>query len=387
MKDEKHHSEMKLNAIPINTGTTRNVPEPVLQILKTEIDNQTEQNIIRPLNKATPWLHSMVIVNKKGGGFRLCVDFRRINEQIVRPTNPQQTPWEIVRTLPKGIKYFAVFDAFKGYHQVELDEASQELTAFMTPFGRYCYNRFPMGLTSAGDVFTLLYGNAIDPVTDSRRCIEDTLITANTTTEHLEKTKRFFETCRTNGITLNLKKIQWDQREVIFGGILLSAEDYQPDPKLNTALSHFPTPKNLTDMLFFLGLANQLCNFSDGITKILAPLKPLHKKSNQFMWLPEHEEAFSKVKQYLSSGQTLAYYNPKLKTRLSSDASRLNGPGFVLKQKQSDGNWKPVQAGSRFLTTAEVNYAMVKLELLCIVWATVKCQMFIEGLPKEQLEI
>jgi hypothetical protein len=60
----------------------------------------------------------MVIGHKKGGGLRLCVDFRQINGQIVRPTNPQQTPWEIIRTLPKGIKHFAVFVAFIGYHQV-----------------------------------------------------------------------------------------------------------------------------------------------------------------------------------------------------------------------------------------------------------------------------
>ena len=315
----------------------------------------------------------MVVVAKKGsGGLRVCVDFTKLNKYVIRPTNPQPTPWETVRNLPKGTTHYAVFDALKGYHQIELDEESQELTAFMTPFGRYVYLRLAMGLTSAGDVFTLQYGNATDESTDGLRATEDTLIRGSTTSELIQNTRKFFEACRTNGITLNTKKIQWDQSEVLFGGFKLGPNGYTPDPNLAKALSEFPMPKNGTDVRSFFGLANQLCNFQDNIAQILAPLKPLLKKGTMFQWLPEHESAFAEAKQHLSSAKTLAYYSPSRPTRLISDASRLYGLGFVLKQQQEDGQWKPVQAGSRFITPAESRYAMCELELLGIAWAAKK---------------
>ena len=194
--------------------------------------------------------------------------------------------------MPKGIKHFAVFDALKGYHQIVLDEESQLKTAFMTPFGRYMYLRLAMGMISAQDVFTLDYGNVVDPVTEGRRCTEDTLIYANTEAELVTKTEKFLEACHKGGITLNLKKVQWDKPEVIFGGFLLNSDGYQPDPALGKALSEFPRPKSITDMRSFFGLANQLCNARDDIAEIMAPFKSLMKKGIPFAWLPEHEEAF-----------------------------------------------------------------------------------------------
>ena len=388
MKAAPHHIELKPYAKPVNTGASRNVPEPQKNALKRELDNLENQGITKPIDQATPWLHPMVIVPKKGSpDLRICVDFTRLNEHVIRPLNPQPTPWEIVRNLPTGCTHFAVFDALKGYYQVELDEESQLLTAFMTPFGRYVYKRLPMGLSSAGDVFTLLYGNATDEATNNLRATEDTLITGRTKAELIENTRKFFKACEKNGITLNTKKIQWDQREVLFGGFIVGPDGYSSDPSLAKALSQFPMPKSGTDVRSFFGLANQLCNFSDAIAEILCPLKSLLKKGTTFQWMPEHEAAFQKARKYLSSNQTLAYYCPRRPTRLISDASKLFGLGFVLKQKQDNGLWMPVQAGSRSITTAEQNYAMCELELLGIVWACKKTQMFTEGLNKDQFEI
>jgi hypothetical protein len=130
-----------------------------------------------------------------------------------------------------------------------------------------------------------------------------------------------------------------------------------------------------------------MCNFSDEIAELMAPLKSLLKKGTVFQWLPEYEDAFQKIRTHLSSERTLAYYSPERRTRLISDASRLFGIGFVLKQEQANGDWKPVQAGSRFLTEAESRYAMCELELLGITWACTKTAMFIEGLPRERFQI
>ena len=183
-----------------------------------------------------------------------------------------------------------------------------------------------------------------------------------------------------------MSKVQWMKSEVIFAGYIIREDGYEIDPKLNEALRSFPRPENITDLRSFFGLANQTCNFSDSIAEIMDPLKPLLKKGNAFLWLPEHESAFEKARKMLSNSKTLAFYEPKRQTRLQVDASRLKGLGFVLKQFHN-GTWKTVQAGSRFLSEAETRYAMIELELLAIVWACQKTRMLIEGLSRKNFTI
>jgi hypothetical protein len=388
MKNGLYHIDLDPDAVPINTGASRMIAEPYMPALKQEIESLKAQGIIEEVTGATPWLHPIVVVPKKNTtDIRMCVDLTKLNRYVQRPVNPQLTPWEVIRNIPSGTKHYAVFDALKGYHQIDLDEESRALTTFMTPFGRFRYCRLPFGLSSAGDVFTLKYGNAVDEAVDGRRATEDTLLRGATLQDLVENTEEFFKSCLDNNITLNLKKIQWDKKEVLFGGYLLTPQGYQIDPALNKALAEFPTPKNQTDVRSFCGLANQTCNFSNEISELLSPLKSLLKKGTKFDWLPEFQTAFEKARAHLSSTKALAFYNVTKPTRLIADASRMFGLGFVLKQEVEPTVWKTVQAGSRFLSPAETRYAMVELELLAICWATNKCKMFIEGLPRAQFEI
>jgi len=175
MKGGQHHIELEPFAKPVCSGALRNVAEPQKEALKKELDDLVRQEIIEFVEGPSEWLHPIVIVPKKDGNIRMCVDLTKLNKYIKRPVNPQPTPWEVVRTVPKGKKHFAVFDALKGYHQIELDEESRALTTFLTPFGRFRYKRLPMGESDASDVFTLRYGLAVDVATDGRRTTEDTL--------------------------------------------------------------------------------------------------------------------------------------------------------------------------------------------------------------------
>jgi hypothetical protein len=146
-------------------------------------------------------------------------------------------------------------------------------------------------------------------------------------------------------------------------------------------------PRSPTNVRSFLGLANQLCNFSDEIADTLAPMKSLLKKGVMLQWLPEHQSAFDKAREHLASPKTLTYYCPRRSTRLIFDTSRLNGLGFVLKQRQDDDSWRAVQAGSRSLSSAETRYAMMELECLTIAWACDKCKTFVDSPPRSQFQV
>lgn len=142
----------------------------------------------------------------------------------------------------------------------------------------------------------------------------------------------------------------------------------------------FPRPRNLTALRSWFGLVNQLGNFSKELTAIMAPFRPLLSKNAVYQWLPEHDHACVEAKSRLSSAPVLTYFAVDRKTIPATDVSRLKGLGFVLLQLVDDV-WKPVQAGSRFLTPTESRYAMIELEALAACWAMKKCNMFVQGLP------
>ena len=376
------HIELRADAVPTSAGAHRRIAEAYFQPLKDEIEEQVNAGILERVEEtpeANYWLHPIVVVPKKGTSkVRLCVDFRRLNQHAIRPSNPEGTPWEKIRNLPTGKRWYAVFDANKGYHQVPLDEESRKLTTFYTPHGKFRYLSLPMGYAGSQDIFTQRFGAAVDKFIEAR-ATEDCLIAADSEDELLTKVERFFEACRSAGITLNTKKTQ-SGNSVIFAGYQINEDGAKLDPALYKAIADFPVPKTLTELRSFLGLAQQQAHFTSAISELTGPMHPLLKKSNNWIWTQEMNEAFQKTKKFLSTPAALAFYDHRRETRLYTDASRLNGLGFVLKQKQPDGYWKTVQAGSRYLTGAEERYAMVELELLAIAWSCQKTAAFTEGI-------
>ena len=119
--------------------TPRVVPLPLKDKLKEELDLLEKQGIITSQTKVTDWCAPIVVAPKKNSEkIRLCVDFNRLNKFVKRERYLSNTPAQAVLDL-HGAQVFSVFDAIKGYHQCELDEESQDLTTFITPFGRYKY--------------------------------------------------------------------------------------------------------------------------------------------------------------------------------------------------------------------------------------------------------
>jgi hypothetical protein len=213
--------------------------------MKKELDLQIKAGIIEPVEGPTEWLHPIVVVPKKGtSDIRLCIDFRRLKKYAKRPVNPQPTPWELVRNIPKGAQLFAVFDALEGYHQVPLEEESRSMTALYTPFGKFRYRSIPMGFAPAGDLFTDRMGRAVDPALEGKLCcVEDCCIYGYSLPDILPKIEHFFKACNDNNITLNVQKIQFGL-EVVFAGFLINPVGYMINPALTDALQAFPIPKS-----------------------------------------------------------------------------------------------------------------------------------------------
>lgn len=382
MPGEKFHISLTDDAQPFCVYTPRTIPLAYRGKLKDEIDLLVEQGIIAPVTEPTDWCAPIVVAPKKNSDkIRMCVDLSKLNKYVRRERYPSITPAEAVADIAQTqAKVFTVLDALKGYHQCPLDEESQKLTTFITPFGRFKYMRAPYGISSISEHYNRRMDAALVDMKNFRKIVDDVIIFDNNRHEHIEHVRKLLYCCQEKGISLNREKFKFCQSKVPFAGFILTSDGYTISDEITDAISCFPTPSSRTDLRSFFGLVNQLAASTNSIAEALAPLRPLLSSRNDFLWIPAHDQAFQHAKALLVTAPTLAYFDPKKETHLYTDASTL-GVGFVLMQKQqgTDGEWKTVQAGSRFLTDTESRYAVIELECLAIAWAVKKCHIFLSG--------
>ena len=371
---------------PTQVYTARKIPYAFEEFAKAELDKLVAMGVIEFCGyEATEWCSPCSFVRKPGGGMRSVVDLQGLNKYVMRPVHPFPTGRDIIAAIPKDSKVFAVYDALKGYFQVDLDEESRPLTTFITEFGRYRYRRAPMGLNASGDEFCLRTDKAVAGLPGVKKLVDDILLFAPSHDVLLDRIIGLFKRCQAHGITLSQSKFQYGSK-VKFAGYIVDETGYRPDPSKLAAIGDFPVPKDLTNLRSFFGLVNQMAAFSPDLKHALSPLQLILKPKNKFLWMEEHQIAFDAVKAILTdeNGLCLRHFDPKLPVTLTTDASR-TGLGFILTQADTDGTVGLVQCGSRFLSPAEANYAVVELEAMAIQWAILKSKNYLLGAEFEVL--
>ena len=381
MKGQKVHIVLKDNAVPFAVTCPRKVPFAWRSQVKQELDDMVAKNIIIPSpEEATDYVSPLVVVPKPNGKIRLCVDFTNLNKHVKRPVHPFKAPWEAVSDIGNGNNYFSSLDAASGYFQLQLDDQSQKLTTFLTPWGRYQFLRAPMGLVSSGDEFCRRGDEALSGIGNIQKVVDDILAYDKDFKTHYIRIKQILDRCRAASITLNKDKFVFAKPELPFVGYIVGQSGIKVDPKKLEAISKFPEPRNLTELRSFLGMVNQLGSFSPNISAAAGPLRELLSMKNVFLWSSSHNKSFEEVKRMLTEPPVLTHFELDRKTALHVDASRINGLGYVLLQEHS-GVWKLIQCGSRFISDTERRYAMIEIEMLGIAWAVTKCKMYLQGLP------
>lgn len=371
---------LKDGAVPFAIHTPRAIPFAFQSQVKEELDSMARQGIIAPAgDEPSEWCHPMVLV-PKNNGVRITVDLTKLNSQVLRPAHPSPTPFSAIRSVTPSAKYFTTADALHGYWQMELAEEDQHLTTFITPFGRFKHCRGPMGFAATGDAFCLRGDMALQGITNCAKVVDDILLFDEDFQTHIQRIHQMLTRCREHGITLNRDKFIVAAPSVNFCGYTISTEGISADANKVNAIREFPTPANLTDLRSFMGLVNQLTEFTPHIAAMAQPLRPLMSPKRSFTWTPDHDKAFKSVKEALSAPPVLAPFDPALPVILQTDASRLYGIGYALLQDHGQGKLRLVQCGSRFLTDAETRYATIELELLAVAWATSKCRLHLFGL-------
>ena len=383
MAGEPLHITLTEDAVPTRVTAARNVPLTLKDQLVAELEEQERNGLIRRVTQPTTWCAPIVVVPKKDPTkVRLAVDFRGLNKYIDRENFQSSPPLETIQSITStDAKFFSTADAWKGYHQQRLDEESIDLTTFICPFnlGRWQYVRAPFGLSNISEVYDRQMTEHLQGLDNHRQIVDDSLIYSRDAVSHAGHVRAFLQRCRDKGIRLSEEKFVYMKSSVEFAGFELSADGYRIQDSVIAAIRDFPTPQDKTALRSFQGMANQLAPTNQELTKVLTPLRQLLKKDVEFSFDEVHQEAFIEAKRILTSPAVIAFYRPGAPLHLYTDASTLHGLGFVLKQKQTDGSWKPIQVGSRSLTDPEYRYAPIELELTGLVYAVSKARTFLAG--------
>ena len=367
------------DAVPHRVNGARAIPFAYRDGIKRQLDGMVSDGIIEPVTEPTEWCHPIVVVAKKNSSEkRLTVDLRKLNDQVRRPTYPTTTPRAALSAIGTS-NYFTTFDARHGYWQVPLAEESKSLTTFITPWGRFRYCRNPQGLISAGDEFNRRTDAALADLPNLVKVVDDCLVHDTSFDEHLHHVRAVLQRAREHGITFSAKKFSFGAEQVPFCGYTVSSTGWTLDEAKTNAIRDFPEPCNRTDLRSFLGLINQFGAFTERLSELCTPLRPLLKPSVEFAWDATHRAAFNAVKTALVSPPVLAHFDLGRPLRLETDASVLHGLGYALWQQQDDNQWRLLECGSRFLSDAESRYAVIELECLAVVWAVKKCHLFLQG--------
>ena len=320
----------------------------------------------------------MVVVPKKNGTLRICLDPKDLNCAIQREHYPLPTIEDIATRL-HGAKVFSVLDVRNGFWHVKLDESSSLLTTFHTPFGRYRWKRMPFGISSAPEVFQRRMHELIEGLVGVEVIADDFVAVGCGETlekaiqDHDTNLRTLIERCEQRGITLNADKIKFRQQEVPFIGHFATSKGLCVDPSKVQAIMEMPSPKDVAAVQRLLGMAQYLGKFLPHLSDITKPLRELTQKDVDWVWDHPQQTALDTLKKAITNTPVLRYYNLKEEVTLQCDASQ-SGLGAALMQ-----NGQPVAYASRALSSAETRYAQIEKELLAIVFACDRFEAYIYG--------
>ena len=376
--EDGERGETNLIQMEIETGDAypkrqpaRRLPFALRQEVSRQLREMQSQGVIQP--SKSPWASPVVLVKKKYGTHRFCVDYRQLNSITKTDNFPLPRIDDLLDQLGES-KYFSSIDLASGFWQIQMHSSSQEKTAFVTPHGLYEFRVMPFGLKNAPGVFQRLMQKVVSSLNPGSGpdfvsvYLDDILVFSKNLNEHLEHLRLVIERLVEVGLKLKPSKCKFAQHELEYLGHVVSREGLRTNPKLTEAVVDFPRPQSVRDVRRFLGLASYYRKFILHFAKITRPLHKLTCKDTRFDWSPECQIAFQELKQRLSSAPVLAYPNFDAQFVLETEAS-IKGLGAVLSQAQEGGNLHPVGYASRALSPSEVHYGITDLETLAVVWA------------------
>ena len=262
------------HVVPHSLQTPRHVPIPLIPKVKAELERMKALGVISKIDEPTDWCAGMVVVPKADGRVRICGDLTRLNKCVKRERHMLPSVDHILAQMGDA-KIFSKLNANSGFWQIQLAKESAKLTTFITPFGRYHFNRLPFGITSVPEYFQKKMAEVLRDCDGVVCLMDDILIYGRSQEEHHARSVVVLERLRKEGVTLNKDKCQFVIIRIKFLGQVLNKKGISPDPDKVQAIRNLTSPTNISEIRPFLGMINQLSKFYPNSANSSKPLRDL----------------------------------------------------------------------------------------------------------------
>ena len=389
------HTDLVKHTINLEEGAPfkepyRRVPPGLINEVREHLQEMIDMGCIRP--SQSPFSSNVVIVRKKDGTIRFCLDYRKLNSRTHKDAYAIPRIDDTLHLL-SGSRYFTKLDLKAGYWQVEMAEEDKEKTAFQVGnLGFFECNRMPFGLCNAPATFQRLMERCMGDM-NLKECLiylDDIVIFSQTFEEHISRLHAVLERLKIHNLKLKASKCEFMKDEVSYLGHVVAKAGIKTDPAKIETIRKWEVPTTQKELRSFLGFAGYYRKFVKGFAEIARPLNDLlvgvnskkgKKAVPKFEWTDIHQNAFDTLIEKLTSAPVLAYADYSKPFILHTDAS-LKGLGAVLYQAQDDGTERVVAYASRSLKPAEKRYHSSKLEFLALKWAvTERFHDYLYGIP------
>lgn len=340
------------------------------------LDTLIHQDYIEP--SISPYSSRYLMVRKKDGGYRMCIDYRKLNSKTEKDAYSLPSMEEILEQLA-GSQVFSVADMTNGFYQVYLHKESRPYTAFYCHRGLYQWKRLPMGLSGSPGIFQRILDIALRELKPQSvaNYLDDLIIFGKDHQTHRDNLQKVLDKLREANLKLSISKCFFGVEEIVFLGVSVSKYGFKPDKRKVEAVEKMARPTTVRQCREFLGMCGFFRKFIKDFSVIAAPLHGLTKKEIKFEWTTECQKSFDELKANLTTAPLLHHFDPSKQIILVTDASDI-GIGAVL-QLEVDGCEVPVGYWSRLLNKSERNYCASDKEVLAVVWGIKKCRHFLQG--------
>eukprot|EP00731_Ephydatia_muelleri_P001217 Em0001g1217a len=232
----------------LETNLLTNIPLPLRNKVKEELERMTKLGVISKVETPTEWCAGMVVVPKKSSGsIRICVDLRPLNENVMRENFPLPKVDEILAQLA-GARVFSKLDANMGFWQIPLSPECRSLTTFITPLGRFHFNKLPFGVSCASELFQRRMAVILEGLEGVLCLVDDVLVFGSDQQEHDRRLRVVLERLNKARVTLNAEKCAFSRKEIKFLGHVVNHRGVHPDPDKTMAFQMMPKPKDVSEL-------------------------------------------------------------------------------------------------------------------------------------------
>ena len=352
------------------------LPYALRQELKEEIKEMLDMGVIR--KSSSPYASPVVIVKKKDGSNRICVDYRKLNKVTISDPEPMRTSEDLFQQLGKS-KFFSKIDLSKGYWQIPVAKEDIVKTAFVTPDGTYEFLRMPFGMKNSGATLVRGMREVLSGISGVESYIDDLIVFSRDWETHLRTLEELLKRLSEVNLTARPSKCIFGASTVEFLGHDVGYDWITPNDDNLEKIARAKRPVTKKEVRSFCGLLGYYRDYIPSCAIIAAPLTDLTKKGqpNFVKWGEAQEKAFNTLREALLKRPILRLPDHSRNFTLRTDASN-SGIGAVLMQEH-EGKLHPVAYASKKLTNAETKYSTLEKECLAIIWGVGKFRLFLAG--------